>query len=148
MDPTLHKDSSNRQILTGTQNVLVRNEIGQGLWPVLLNPEIGFTVKLQSIYSSHVLLHAKKPLHILSSRGRETLRVWTEHWLSQPGVVLSPQGTSVRPVICINCAMGVSSICWVGVRRLLTSSSGQDSSPLPLTNSAETAQTELILKYL
>lgn len=75
MDPTLHKDSSNRQILTGTQNVLVRNEIGQGLWPVLLNPEIGFTVKLQSIYSSHVLLHAKKPLHILSSRGRETLHV-------------------------------------------------------------------------
>lgn len=89
MDPN---PPQGQQILTGTQNVLVRNEVGQGLWPVLLNPEIGFNMRYD-LYTSRVLLHAEKPhSHPKQQRKRNPSRLNRATGLSQHRVGLSPRG--------------------------------------------------------
>lgn len=59
-------------MLTGTQNVLMRNEIIQCLWPVFFNPEIQFSMDYTTYKYKNILLHAEESFHILTKGGRET----------------------------------------------------------------------------
>lgn len=59
-------------MLTGTQNVLMRNEIAQCLWPVFFNPEIQCSMDYTAHKCKNMLLRAKESFHIVTERGRET----------------------------------------------------------------------------
>lgn len=58
-------------MLTGTQNVLMRNQIIQCLWPVFFNPEIECSMDYNTYECKNMLSSAKESFHILMKRERE-----------------------------------------------------------------------------
>lgn len=82
-------------MLTGTQNVLMRNEIIQCLWPVFFNPEIQFSMDYTTYKYKNSLLHAEESFHILTKGGRETKPFAFEYRpvFSTRGNFFFPQGT-------------------------------------------------------
>lgn len=82
--PSTRITANDTQMLTGTQNVLMRNEVTQCLWPVFFNPEIQFSMDYNIYKCKNILLYAQESFHILTQRGRDTKPFKFEY---RPGVL-------------------------------------------------------------
>lgn len=116
--PSARVTANDTRMLTGTQNVLMRNEVTQCLRPVFFNPEIQFSMDYNIYKCKNSLLYAQESFHILTQRGRDTKPIKFEY---RPGVLTQGWFCPLGNIWCYLETFSVVTVGW----RVLLASSGQ-----------------------